>query len=259
MEELKKKIVVYTAVFGGYSDILPQKVNKNIDFICFTDKPEKLKNRKPWKIFKVEPPIKNDSVRSNRYFKLHPHKYFKDYDYSIYVDSNYLIIGDVIELINQVLKDNYLACFDHNQTIADPRNCIYDEYKFLKELYEKGNKKGDPAKMDSYIEKLKKEGYPKNNGLIFAGVLLRKHNDEQCIKFMESWFKTVLDESRRDQLSFNYIAWKHNFKFYTIKGDLRRGNPWFFLIGEHRKKFSKKIFTYKLKRLIGIIKHPKNI
>ena len=38
---------------------------------------------------------------------------------------------------------------------------------------------------------------------------------------MESWWEEVKYNSKRDQLSFNYIAWLHNLKFNYIEGDLR--------------------------------------
>ena len=42
---------------------------------------------------------------------------------------------------------------------------------------------------------------------------------------MEDWWKIVSTQSKRDQLSFNYVAWKNNFVPTIINGDLRRGNP----------------------------------
>jgi hypothetical protein len=38
---------------------------------------------------------------------------------------------------------------------------------------------------------------------------------------MEDWWTEIKYGSRRDQLSFNYVAWKNNLKFNYIEGDSR--------------------------------------
>ena len=72
--------------------------------------------------------------------------------------------------------------------------------------------------------KYNKENYPKNNGLIISGILLRRHNDLDVIKTMESWWTELKYGSKRDQLSFNYVAWKNNLKFNYIDGDSRNND-----------------------------------
>ena len=42
-----------------------------------------------------------------------------------------------------------------------------------------------------------------------SNVLLRKHNDEGCIKLMNKWWDEIKNGSHRDQLSFNYASWKN--------------------------------------------------
>ena len=51
---------------------------------------------------------------------------------------------------------------------------------------------------------------------------------------MESWWEEVKYNSKRDQLSFNYVAWLHNLKFNYIEGDLR--NNEFFTHSSHTGK-----------------------
>ena len=52
---------------------------------------------------------------------------------------------------------------------------------------------------------------------------------------MEKWWNEVKYNSKRDQLSFNYVAWKQNLKFNYIDGDLRN-NEFFDHIGHTGKK-----------------------
>ena len=67
---------------------------------------------------------------------------------------------------------------------------------------------------------------------------------------MEAWWHIVKTESKRDQLSFNYVAWKLGFKDYTfIDGHVRTGNPWFYTIS-HRKNYQFKMFKIKLKKVL---------
>lgn len=42
----------------------------------------------------------------------------------------------------------------------------------------------DPEIMKAQIERYKSENYPKNNGLIFSAVLIRRHHDPEVIKIM---------------------------------------------------------------------------
>ena len=48
-----------------------------------------------------------------------------------------------------------------------------------------------------------------------------KHNQKDVIKAMEMWWDEIENGSRRDQLSFNYAAWKTKTGFNWIKQDIR--------------------------------------
>lgn len=246
---VKNNIVIYTALFGNYCGLIEQPKLKNIDFVCYTDRTDLVS--KCWNIKVVKPPFKDDNTRNNRYYKIVPHLHLPNfYSISIYIDANFLILNDLNEVIDK-LKDNKLLCFDHNQTKTDKRDCIYAEYDAILEMVRKNGKFKDvPEVMKSQVDRFKVEGYPKHNGLLSAGVLIRKHQDAEIIKLMDAWWKIVKFESKRDQLSFNYVAWKLNFKaFKYLKGDIRSGNPWFYLI-THRQKFAFKVWKVRMKRLL---------
>ena len=63
--------------------------------------------------------------------------------------------------------------------------------------------------MRPQIERYQKEGLPQNTGLLQSRILVRKHNEQDCIKLMEDWFSEIKNGSHRDQISFNYAAWKN--------------------------------------------------
>ena len=250
---MSKRVIVYTAIFGDYSGLIPQPKLPNVEYICYTDRDIKCKN---WTIVKVKAPFSNDNTRSNRWYKILPHKHLpEDCDISVYIDGNIWILKDINSLIEEKMNLAKMASFDHNQNSGDKRDCIYLEYEALMEDgKEDGVYRDDPEIMTKQIKRFKQEGYPENNGLITAPILIRKHFDNEVIKVMEAWWNIVNTESKRDQLSFNYVAWKLNFINFTyINGSVRSGNPWFYTIS-HRKKYAFKMFKIKFKKFFK----PKN-
>ncbi len=238
-DEKNNKIIIYTAIFGGKDKLNePEFISPDCDYVCFTD--SDLQSR-IWKIKKVKPEIKNDSVRSAKVYKILPHKYFPDYDCSVWVDGNLLIKGDVTKLIDKYLKELKMAAFDHANYKSDPghtklqmitssifrkfpyaRHCAYEEARELIISAEKGKQKDDPEIIKKQMIRYREEGYPENNSLIQGAFLIRKHNDQEVVKVMKDWWGEIINYSRRDQLCFNYVAWKNNFKFNYIKGDPRK-------------------------------------
>ncbi len=242
-------IVVYTAIFGQYDGLLPQPKFTNIDYICFTDQPFKSKT---WKIEQIPPKYK-DHTRNSRMIKINPHLYLPKYDISVFIDGNFLVKKDINKLINDHLNDKLMLIFDHNQTEVDARDCIYKEYEALIELCQKfGIRRDDPAIMTSQVDDYKRQNYPENNGLISSGILIRKHHHPEVIKLMNVWWAELTKYSIRDQLSFNYAAWKCNFPLTYLSGDIRN-NEYFRMIGIHRKNYKGKYFRYRIKKMFGLI------
>ena len=224
------KIVVYTSIFGGYDELHENQYQMDgVDYLCFTDSDIK---SDMWDIVKCTP-IYSDSNRNAKKYKVLPHRYLSEYDYSIWIDGNILIINDIRNLVN----NHKYQVFDHNQTALDPRNCVYKEYDAIMQLGKQngGNYKDNPKLMYNQINGYLKDGYPKNNGLATNPIILRNHNDIEVSTLMEAWWLEIKYGSRRDQLSFDYIAWKHNFKYAFLNGDSRR-NDYFIQTGKHKGK-----------------------
>ena len=64
----------------------------------------------------------------------------------------------------------------------------------------------------------------------------RKHNETNVIETMEDWWTEIKHHSRRDQLSFNYTAWKNNFNFVYMGDEDVRDNKWFKNTGPHKRR-----------------------
>ena len=232
------KIAIYTSIFGAYDELIDdQFTSPSIDYICFSDIEY---SSKIWKVIKSTP-IYEDSNRNAKKYKILPHRYLKDYDVSIWIDGNVKVINDPTKLIDK----NPYKVFDHNQNILDPRDCIYKEANAIIQLGnenmqrtpEKGvkNYKDSPNLIINQIQRYQKEGYPSNNGLATNSIILRWHNQQSVIDLMEHWWQEIKHNSKRDQLSFDYVCWKNNFKYKTIPGD-SRNNEYFVSLGPHKGK-----------------------
>ena len=209
----KKKGVIYTCITNNY-DILPQHSVYNLrdfDYICFTTKDNMKNIPYPWQVFNIEGLNyligTKDPVKIARWFKTHPHMFFRNYQYSIWIDGNIAIIKDPIEYINVDYK-NMLV-------LAHPkRNCIYKQAKQCIAL-----KKDSEEIINKEIAFIQEQNYPENNGLIQSGILLRNHNNKDIIFVMEKWWEMILNYSKRDQLSFNYIMWKYPTEYSILQWD----------------------------------------
>jgi hypothetical protein len=197
-----KKIVVYTAIVNNYNPLRnPANVDPGIDYVCFTDQPRwfALSNNTIWK-GRPFPDGDLDATRMNRQVKLLPHKFFPEYEYSVYVDGSINIVGDIRALLEKYDHPSMLS-FNHPR-----RSCIYEEGKVCIEMG-----KEDPRVIARQLDRYRSEGFPEDFGLTENAVLIRRHNDPAIIKLMEDWWHELLTESRRDQLSFPYVAWRNGF------------------------------------------------
>lgn len=249
------KIAVYTAIFGNHSGLVPQPNYGNVDYICFTD--SKISAR-GWDIRKVDL-LFNDPSRSNRFYKINPHLHLKDYDISVYIDSNVLVINNPEWLVEHYMQNVNMLGYDHRFLKDDQRDCIYKEHQHILDLGERtGRYKDNEEVMQEQMQRYRDEGFPPNYGLLHGAILIRRHNCKDVIDAMETWWQEVKNSSRRDQLSFNYAAWKNDFKFGHIPGDPRSLNPWFFKLGSKRKSYTKKILQYRFKKFWADYAKPKN-
>ena len=172
-------------------------------------------------------PLYSDSTRNARKYKILPHRFLSEYDVSIWIDGSQHIVGDFNDLLVNHLSDRDMACFDHLQCRLDPRGCVYQEAQAILWLGNNDpnkNFKDNPELVVNQVKKYQKEGYPQNNGLITSGVLLRNHNEPTIIEAMELWWEELKYNSKRDQLSFDYVAWKTRLKFNLMDGDIRDNN-----------------------------------
>jgi len=196
------KIVIYTCITGNYDDLLePKFISKNCDYICFTDNKEL--NSNVWNIKPMPNELSKLSfVKQQRNIKINAHKYLSEYDISIWVDSSVDLLGDINNLIDTLNFDTYNIFVGKHPH----RDCIYDEAEACIKL-----KKDTTENINNQIQYYKNEAFPQHYGLAQTNILIRKHNDKDCIKLMHSWWKMVNRFSHRDQLSLSFCMWKLNY------------------------------------------------
>ena len=204
------KKLVYTANLGKYDTIRNIKKQKGYDYYLFLDEYDVIYNKLNWTIIYIPEYIKNSNmsiIKKQRFFKTHPHLFFPNYDLSIYIDSTYEIRGNLDEFLLRILNPNIsMYMLEHPE-----RKKIRDEFSIVKLLH-----KENKSMIRTIKERYKKENFPDDNGLIEGCIIIRKHNDKNCIKTMEKWFDEIKNYSHRDQLSFNYALWKVETKIKYV-------------------------------------------
>ena len=209
--------IVYTSIFGKYDNIISQSLQDNWDWKCFNEE--------------NSISLYSDNNRNAKRFKVLPHRYLQDYEYSIFIDGNMTVVGNIDELVEKYLTDSNVAVFSHENNKLDSRKCVYDEAQTIFDLGEKNmkltpergelNYKDNPTVIKAQMDMYSMLGYPRNNGLLTGMVIVRRHNEKDCIDVMEDWWTEIKYNSKRDQLSFNYVVWKNDLKFNYIDGDSR--------------------------------------
>ena len=225
------KKVIYTSVFGcteenNYHLHEPDVPLAGWDFICFTDNPNFKSDL--WDV-KLVKPLYEDGARNAKRYKLKPHIFLKDYDISIWHDIEVKITKDIDSLVTDMLSENNLAILNHElcgRTVSgdlNVRKCVYEEARFIQWLGDNNPKKKYKDNMDiihAQVDRYRKEGYPENNGLARTTVMFMRHNEDDVKQQMGIWWEEMKYGSRRDQISFNYSAWKNDFKFSYIQEDI---------------------------------------
>jgi len=195
---------VYTCITGDYDELKePAIVTPGWDYICFTD--NKSLKSPLWKIRPLD--RAEDSCRLARRVKCLAHEYLKEYALTVWVDGKLRIKCDLDSLMRRYYDGVApMALFRHPD-----RACIYEEAEACKALG-----KDDPAVIDQQMERLRSAGFPPGLGLVETSMLIRDNMSPEVRRACEEWWREIRHGSRRDQLSFNYVAWRLGFKFKEI-------------------------------------------
>jgi hypothetical protein len=204
-------LAIYTAILQG-RDVYKEPPKGKFDTFLFTDTPIPTGRAR---VVPVAEPLVQDAVRSARFIKTLPHLFFHDHEYTLWMDGSMSLKHTDIKSVLKVLRDADVATFRHRC-----RDCVYDE---LEACIAFGH--DDPELMRRQIEEYRAKGYPAHNGLAETMVVLRRMNPKTAA-FGNLWWSHISKGSRRDQLSFNPVAWLTNTRVVYFEGNVE-DNPHF--------------------------------
>lgn len=212
-----KSIVVYTAIAGNYDELKP--VNslwaEEADFVAFVEGSGASKGWERRPLARCS----EDPCRDAKRYKLLSHEFFPEARYTLWIDGSIQVKSQtrLSELIPHWLGEKQLAVFPHRR-----RNCVYAE---AVACIRAG--KDQPEVIWRQMRKYWHLDYPRQNGLAECPVLVRQRNS-QIRRFNEHWHEEVAAHSRRDQLSFNFVASRTGTDYAEIEGTIIN-NPHFFI------------------------------
>ena len=222
------RVAIYTCVTGDYDPIRrPRHVDPGFDYYCFTDNPKKVSP--PWRYQQIDL-TSLDPKDQNRYIKMLPHKLevLAPYNLTLYLDGSIEIVGDLRALIDHAMgRGGNMFLYEHPS-----RRCIYAEAAACSHYAHDW-----VWFIARQMRRYSNEGYPANNGLFEANVIIRRPTPE-ISDLMDAWWTEYMNGAKRDQLSLPYVAWKHSINIVSLgQSDPRFGGR-YFLLNNHKKRFS---------------------
>lgn len=217
MTDMKK--VIYTCITGEYDDACAHVyVDDTWDYVMFTDNKYLLGMQK-YMHWEIRPLGYNKltNVKNARWHKINAHILFPEHDISLWVDGNIVIMKpDFFLRLDRLIGQENLICIPKHPE----RTCIYDEAQKIKDL-----KIDNKNTVDQEMRVLRICRYPRNNGLNETCIILRRHNSKKIKRMQQKWWRMVKKYSKRDQLSYNWVASRCGIKT----------QPMFDIPGEHRR------------------------
>lgn len=207
------KYVIYTVITNGYDKLLePDKVQSEIDYICFTDSNDLKSNT--WKIEKMPEWTKNiPNNKRQRMLKVLPHIILPEYEMSLYIDGNIKIKGDVKNMF-KIVSGHTISIPQH-----PTRTCIYREGIAVMRM-----KKDTPEHVMPQMERFLAENFPTENGMFETNIIFRRHNESECKRLMDRWALEIMMGSHRDQLSLTYAMWATGVKVFGLPKTTRNSD-----------------------------------
>jgi hypothetical protein len=218
-----KTRVVYTVILGDYDDLRPPEnrwERADFDHVCFADRPENHLG-KGWIIVPVPTPEGSLGRACREYFNA-PHHFMPAVEFSILLPGNGKLTQSAHGIFELVRDPPSIATPNH------PRGCIYKEAEACIQM-----RKDDKDVIQAQMERYRERGYPSKNGLNCCTFIVRRHTDEVRV-FGDLWWAEVCEGSMRDQLSFNYVAWKTGTRVRTLNGHYRHAGKRYNTAGGHK-------------------------
>lgn len=203
---------IYTSLFGNYEELSEQDFLgwENYRLICFSDIP---RESTTWEVRIVSNALDADSQRSSRFPKIRPDVFLPEFDESIYIDNSVKLLDDpFLYLGNSPEPFHILRHSFHPNLIREFQEVFAREldepFRILEQFshYRSGSQ--------SMLE------IP----VLWGGLMYRKHNTSDVIRFGQDWWLHLTRYSRRDQLALAHLANKNQGLFNLINSDNHETN-----------------------------------
>lgn len=215
------KLIVYSCVTGSYDKINQTLLasvgiaEPNVSYIVYTDtvsKPEFRRSPNSAITWELRPLVWKHNLcrrRTARWHKVNSHLLPQEAEQTVWIDGSQKIkpVEIYAKLVVPLQAKYVLATFKHPD-----RSCIYQEMQACIHYH-----KDNPKLMQKQIAQYRAENYPAYNGMVETACVFRQTCAEVA-KFNELWWEQINQHSFRDQLSFNYVAWKLNQAYGIIPG-----------------------------------------
>jgi hypothetical protein len=189
------KLLVYSAVFGGYDSVSkPLFCEEGVDYHLFTD--VDVISGSGWDKVTITDPSDNPR-REARLIKTRMPLMAEaeGYDATLWMDGSMTPQGPVLSLVMGLLHRHHFAAFSHPE-----RQCVYEETRKIEAL-----KKDTEGRMLRARHELANAMVPENYGLAATGILARRQS-EVVKEHAELWAAAIDAVSVRDQVTFGWIA-----------------------------------------------------
>ncbi|WP_346908027.1 tetratricopeptide repeat protein, partial [uncultured Roseibium sp.] len=216
----KDRCAIYSCITGAHDPVMPHEdLIKSSDYHMFLD--DAKGNTYAFDV-KETPYFDDDSARSARYVKTHPHILLPGYEIAVWIDGNILIRNDLSDLIERFAQSGFPV-----GGIPHPvRTSVYGEAEACIR-----KDKDDPDVIRKQMSRYEAEGFECDD-LVETNLLMFRLDHPKLSSFLNIWWSEIEKGSRRDQLSFNYSLRKADADYFrlTTRPDSVHNHPalaWF--------------------------------
>ncbi len=208
------RVVVFTCMVGD-TDVLkrPTVFNRQVRYVCFTDRPQVVA---PYELVPI-PTGENPRLTSRRIKILANHPRLGRADVTVWHDAAFRMDSDPVRVATTVLTDSNMVAFKHPH-----RTQIEDEAIAIHRL---GLHPMDT--MQAQIASYRAEGFRQQH-ITSTGLCFRRRTP-RIEAFNARWWAEVERWGWRDQMSVDYAMWKAGVQATYIPGHYRdnRYAKWF--------------------------------
>ena len=194
---------IYTINTGSYEGTKVYLKKSNIDTLYFTDNFDCIYNCINSGLLPFYLDTKNKEAKLiQRTVKTNPTYYLPyNYEKSVYIDGNIIIKNyNLLNNYLNLLDEHDIVCFKHPERIL-----VLNEALTVLELrLEKLDN------VNKILSEMKENNFEDNIGLTETNVLLRNH--KKIKNFNDDWCRCI-NICRRDQVSFDYLLFKHKINY----------------------------------------------